>query len=601
MRIGIIGRGYFGTKIYEVVKDSHEIVFFTGRDMMVSYDVDWVIIASSTPSHGELVKTFLFKGINVFCEKPLTLNFSESLILMELADRLGVKLYIDDVFLFNSEYIRRKDEFRDSNSLVFSWYKFGSFGDNIVNNLVYHDIYLLLDILGPQRISNFSTVQNRINEKQYDFVFGNVPVYLSYDRLSQGAARKTITSLDFASSTSSEIKLSSPENNPLSDMMERVLNGGVDFKQNTERHREVERILQCHFKNNKPRVAIVGAGVFGVSAAMELKDDFAPTIFESEMDILTKASSINQYRIHRGYHYPRSADTAFASKSGNDSFQKTFNCKSNLEVKSYYCIAKDGSRTSVGDYVSFLEKTGLEFEVTDNDRLKSENLGIILKVDEKLFDPKKLKTDVWKKIEEHGLSVILGRRFERTMVDEYDYVVNCSYANINHILSDNERFDCQFELCEKPVVKLPDSYKNMSVVIMDGPFMCIDPFGSTGYHVMGNVVHAIHATNVGKFPEIPKKYAPHMNIGVVPADKLKDVTNVDRFVKSASVFFKDMGAIEHIGSMFTVRTVLPERDHDDARPSFIKQHNDKVYSVFSGKITSCVDCAKNLKELLLKS
>ena len=218
-----------------------------------------------------------------------------------------------------------------------------------------------------------------------------------------------------------------------------------------------------------------------------------------------------------------------------------------------------------------------------------------------MFDPKKLKTDVWKKIEEHGLSVILGRRFEQSMVDEYDYVVNCSYANINHILSDNERFDCQFELCEKPVVKLPDSYKNMSVVIMDGPFMCIDPYGSTGYHVMGNVVHAIHATNVGKFPEIPKKYVPHMNVGVVPTDKLKDITNVDRFVKSASVFFKDMDAMEHIGSMFTVRTVLPERDHDDARPSFIKQHSDKVYSVFSGKITSCVDCAKNLKELLLKS
>ena len=74
----------------------------------------------------------------------------------------------------------------------------------------------------------------------------------------------------------------------------------------------------------------------------------------------------------------------------------------------------------------------------------------------------------------------------------------------NQILSEDKQKDYQFELCEKPVIKLPEQYKNKSVVIMDGPFMCIDPYGQTGYHVMGNVVHAIHETSVGFSPNFPK-------------------------------------------------------------------------------------------------
>ena len=119
MKIGIVGRGYFGTKIYETVKKEHDIVFFTGRELLVNYDVDWVVVASSNDSHYSLVKDFLTHKINVFCEKPLTLNFSESIELLNLAERLGVKLYVDDIFLHNSEYLSKREEMRKSQKLLF--------------------------------------------------------------------------------------------------------------------------------------------------------------------------------------------------------------------------------------------------------------------------------------------------------------------------------------------------------------------------------------------------------------------------------------------------------------------------------------------------
>ena len=155
--------------------------------------------------------------------------------------------------------------------------------------------------------------------------------------------------------------------------------------------------------------------------------------------------------------------------------------------------------------------------------------------------------------------------------------------------------DYQFELCEKPVIELPKQYKNTSVVIMDGPFMCIDPLGDSGLHVMGNVVHAIHSTNVGRFPEYDEKFDELLNKGIV---ENPSITNIDKFIESAKTFFVDIDKAKHIGSMFTFRTVLPNRDKDDARPTLVENPTDKIFNVFSGKIGTCVSSAEKLMECI---
>ena len=129
---------------------------------------------------------------------------------------------------------------------------------------------------------------------------------------------------------------------------------------------------------------------------------------------------------------------------------------------------------------------------------------------------------------------------------------------------------------------------------MDGPFMCIDPLGDTEYHVMGNVVHAIHSTNIGKFPISDYRFNDLLNKGIV---KNPIITNIDKFIKSAKKFFVDIDKVEHIGSMFTFRTVLPDRDEDDARPTLIEKIDDKIFTLFSGKIGTCVDATNELIKL----
>ena len=46
--------------------------------------------------------------------------------------------------------------------------------------------------------------------------------------------------------------------------------------------------------------------------------------------------------------------------------------------------------------------------------------------------------------------------------------------------------------------------------------------------------------------------------------------------------------------MFTFRTVLPNRDEDDARPTLVDRLDDRMFNLFSGKIGTCVDAANQV-------
>ena len=116
-----------------------------------------------------------------------------------------------------------------------------------------------------------------------------------------------------------------------------------------------------------------------------------------------------------------------------------------------------------------------------------------------------------------------------------DFVIICTYAGLNKLLNDfpEKQLEYQFEICEKPIVSLPNSFHKKSVVVMDGPFMCVDPFGNSGNFVLGNVVHAIHHSNVGKTPIVPKEFNDLLNNGIISEPP---ITNFDLFIESGKTF-----------------------------------------------------------------
>jgi hypothetical protein len=351
------------------------------------------------------------------------------------------------------------------------------------------------------------------------------------------------------------------------------------------------------------KVAVIGGGLFGCTAATILAQNGAEVhLHEKGTGLFRAASGVNQYRLHKGYHYPRSGETIRECKDGIASFKRYYEESVIGGVERYYAIAAKGSQTSAAKYLRVLEENGLPFKV---EKPISKHMELLVRVKEERVDHKLLRNICQRKMLEAGVQVFFDAPAYAGMRDEYDKIVVACYAGNNEVL---QTLGCkipkyQYEVCEKPVIMLernPESwrthsYRNFSLVVMDGPFCSLDPFGSTGHHVMGHVEHAIHSRNTGEFPEVPTRLQKYLDSGVVP----KPIGSKWQKIKSSSKkFFPFLQDAMHVGSMFTVRTVLPRKDKTDERPTIVEQIDDKVIRIFSGKIGTAVQAAHTTLSLI---
>ena len=348
------------------------------------------------------------------------------------------------------------------------------------------------------------------------------------------------------------------------------------------------------------RIAIVGGGIFGITASIILAKNHQVELFEKNNELLQSASGLNQYRIHRGYHYPRSPDTVKDIIESENSFKEVFSDAMLTNFEHYYCIAKENSLTSAKQFLDFCNKFQLEYTPSQLQFMNKDSIELCIRVKESVYDPEKLRQVCWKKLKDQNVKIHLSNKVSDDLFEKFDRVVICAYTGINQLLKQypTQQNEYQFELCEKPVVKLPESFKNKSVVIMDGPFMCIDPLGNTGLHLLCNVVHEIHQTNIGKYPSINKKFVDLIDKGIV---KNPSQTNFPKFVESTIDFIPEITKAKHVGSMFTYRAVPPRVEETDARPTIVKEINNKIVTLFSGKITTCVEAARKVEKIFEKN
>jgi len=346
------------------------------------------------------------------------------------------------------------------------------------------------------------------------------------------------------------------------------------------------------------RVAVVGGGIFGASAAIyAARRGHDVHLFEQRQELLQAASGINQYRLHRGYHYPRSADTARSCREAERSFLDEYADAVITGTPHLYGIAKLGSKVSYADYLTFCTANRLEYRSVKLPHLIDPAAADAIEVPETSFNPVILRELVTKKLYEAGVSVHLGVRCRGQVHKDFDRTIIAAYASMNSLLADmglaTEKY--QFEVCEKPIVTLPKSFVSTDIVIIDGPFVNIGPMGGSGKYVLGHVVHAIHSSNVGYEPDIPKKFEPYLNRGMVehPAQ-----TNFHKFIEAGERFIPVLRYAEHVGSMYTVRAVLPDRDNTDERPTIVGSAGKNVIKIFSGKIGNCVEAARAATALI---
>ncbi len=360
---------------------------------------------------------------------------------------------------------------------------------------------------------------------------------------------------------------------------------------------------------DRRRVAIVGGGLFGVMAALKLSQNgFAVTIFEKQSGVLLGASYINQNRLHMGYHYPRSDQTARDACLHQAEFQALFPEAVVDDFEHYYCVAREESHVTGDEFKAFCDRLSLPYEEIwpSSITLNPDAVETAILVPEKLYDANVLRKSLRQMLDrEPNVSVMLNTELlginqfhdgfeihfhglagiERMNVDA---VINATYSNINRLIS---MLGCaprsyQFELCEVAVVKVPWESR-VGCGVMDGPFFGILPFGKSGSYLLYDVEISVLERTLGASPTFNRDVA-YYDHEIIRAERFR------RYVQKASRYIREMANCLHLYSTYVPRVVLANRDSDDARPTEILEHANGVWSIFAGKISLAIPTADQL-------
>ena len=191
MNIGLIGYGYWGKILLPKLEKLGKVKFICrSQDSYLDKldNIDWAVVATPNQTHYEIVKNCLSKGVNVFCEKTLTLDYETSLKLYQIAEDNNCNLYVDDVFTFRKQVSEIKESLTDVKEFDVVWKKIGrsDYGRFIMSNLyslAWHDFYLMYQCVG-NNVSDIVKIDTK-DKLEFSLRLNGKKINFIYDRLSK--------------------------------------------------------------------------------------------------------------------------------------------------------------------------------------------------------------------------------------------------------------------------------------------------------------------------------------------------------------------------------------------------------------------------------
>lgn len=352
------------------------------------------------------------------------------------------------------------------------------------------------------------------------------------------------------------------------------------------------------------KVAVIGAGIFGSSIAIELSKNIETVLFEKEKEILTRASSNNHFRHHYGYHYPRSPSTALECINGRKSFEKEYgDCI--FSFPHFYSVEKEGSLTTPDQYLKFCDDLGLPYKIVspDPELINPSRVALTIQVPEEGYDPIKLKEICKEKLILSGVNLRLNsevihgnvnknskrliiKNGEKEYEENFDYVIEATYANLNKIKKalGIPRDKRQYDLLELLKLKIP--HDTFGVINMDGYFSSMMPIAHTGIFLLAHIKESV----------LERRVSDDFDDNVSSFGKLR--TNKEKIMEESIKDFPILKYAEFVGSMYSVKALKPNVSATSERPSEITDHGNGVYSVFQGKIPTAVSISKKIAKMI---
>lgn len=365
---------------------------------------------------------------------------------------------------------------------------------------------------------------------------------------------------------------------------------------------------------------IIGAGIYGLYSALFCgKKGEHVLVIEREPDAFTRATFVNQARVHMGYHYPRSFSTAQKSASYFKRFNDDYDFCIHKAFDQVYATSKNFSWTDAKEFITFCKNLNIHCEEVPTEKYFKPNTvdGCFL-TKEYTYDAmilKKYFLDEIKKYKNVTISYntapeeIIKNSTEFEIITNKkehlitNFILNATYASTNQILEKikgdlTETFPIKYELCEVILVKPEDKLlEKTGLTVMDGPFFSIMPFGKTGYHSLTSVCFTPHQTSYEKLPTFPcqsrcpQGYCSPSSLGncnncpAAPASAIPYMSNL------AHKYMQDSLKFSYVKSLYSMKPILNSSEIDDSRPTVIKKICEKptLISVLSGKINTVYD------------
>ena len=360
---------------------------------------------------------------------------------------------------------------------------------------------------------------------------------------------------------------------------------------------------------------VIGAGIFGLYAAKVFaRQDKTVLVLECDDAPFTRASGINQARLHMGYHYPRSHSTAVKTAHYFDRFASDYKDSINSGFDQIYAISSDLSLTSSNQYVEFCEKAGIRCDRIDPEQYfqPGKCAGAYL-TGEYAFDPAMIRAQLSDELGSYDNVQIRYNTEIRSITCQGSkymittrttgpittgFILNASYASINQIqaMAGLGSFDIKYELCELILCKVSGSLKNTGITVMDGPFFSIMPFGKSEYHTLSCVNFTPHLTS---YDILPTFDCQQESDGFCSPESLGNCNNCPVKPKSAWLYMSELArkylrdeySFEYVDSLFSMKPILKSSEADDSRPTLVRtfSENPVFVSVLSGKINTIYD------------
>ena len=373
------------------------------------------------------------------------------------------------------------------------------------------------------------------------------------------------------------------------------------------------------------RAVVMGGGFFGCATAIHLaQKGWSVDVLEQGNELMQRASCVNQARLHNGYHYPRSFQTAIRSRANMPQFCEVYPDAVFTEFRPLYAIARYDSKVSARGFAHFCKASGIPLQrATPEDRGLFDHRLIeeVFEAVEPAFNAQALLAQALKVMPALGIRVHLRTQVtgvasapteaQGLMVKTHagdgfraPWVFNCTYAALNHVSGRQgpPKMSLQHKISEVLLVKPPPELKGRGITLMDGEFFSIMPFPSRGLHSLTHVRHTHHLSWVedNRSPQpvnpllILEDYLNRHPLGKAGRSR------APWMIRDAQRFVPCIQNVKVVETLMDVKTLMTKTVVDDARP--ILFHRDAampgLVSIMGGKIDNIFDVLTYIDKLL---